>query len=87
MKRLFLISVAALLMATSASAQSSGPGMGFFGGGGFGNTSGWCQVYNCKAYQASMPARIREGCAKGNPVLHDMGSCATSARKSKRVKR
>ena len=36
-KTLLLIGTAVLLMATSASAQSSGPGLGFWGsGGGFG---------------------------------------------------
>jgi hypothetical protein len=86
MKKLLLIGTIVLLTATSASAQSSGSGMGFFSGGGSG-AEDWCRVYNCKAYLASLPARIRERCAKGDPVLHDMGSCVTLARKTKRVSR
>jgi hypothetical protein len=82
MKKLFLTSVAALFLATgAASAQSSGPGLGFFSGGGSGGST------FTPAMRKQLNDYVRRACAKGDPVLHDMGSCATSARRPKRASR
>jgi hypothetical protein len=71
-----LIGTTVLLTTTMASAQSSGPGMGFFSGGGGGTFT--------PEMQKRLNDYVRRACAKGDPVLHDMGSCTTSARRTKR---
>jgi hypothetical protein len=49
MKKLLLAGTTVLLMATSASAQSSGRGMGFYGGGGLSqqNLCSWYGGVHC----------------------------------------
>jgi hypothetical protein len=66
MKRLLLTSVAALLMATSASAQSSGPAGTFFGGLGSGGNFG--------SYAPRLPAQPTKP-VKANGNVNSYGAC------------
>jgi hypothetical protein len=56
-------------------------GLGFFSGGGSGGST------FTPAMRKQLNDYVRRACAKGDPVLHDMGSCATSARRPKRASR
>src|SRR5262245_34626869 len=60
MKKLLLTGIAVLLMATSASAQSSGPANAFFGGLGSGGNFGYSG--GNFGYYAPRPPAQRSGC-------------------------